>query len=328
MPRSFATTEAGNLAPPWSPFRLTAAAARTLGLLALLLAGCRPQEATVSLALLGDIVLGRGVAPTQESFAYIQPELLSADLALANLESPLAADIPAEGYGYPGEVGRGYNLCAPAGHAPLLAAWGLDLVSLANNHRLDCGPQGLAETELLLADAGVLTIADGGDAVSVEVDGLELAFLAFDDVSQPVDLAAATQAIQALRAGGAIVIVSIHWGLEYQAGPSARQRLLAEEFSQAGAALIWGHHPHVLQPSEWIDTPAGRALVLYSLGNALFDQGGLEDMRQSALLIVAVGRDGVRSVEAVPFVIDLQSSRLLAPDPQTAAEISDRLRLP
>jgi gamma-polyglutamate biosynthesis protein CapA len=272
----------------------------------------------VTIALVGDVMLGRGVNPTPDSLAYLMPELNGADLALANLESPL------------GRAGDqlvaldGYDLCAPGGRAGLLAGWGFDLLSIANNHNLDCGPQGVAETISALRDAGIAAIGPGMEAVLREVNGIPLAFLAFDDISGALDEAAAVQAIRSRRQTGALVIVSVHWGMEYQQGASDRQKLLAGQFIRAGAALVWGHHSHVLQPVEWI---GASTLVLYSLGNALFDQGGLPDTRQSALVLVEVNAKGIKSVRAVPFVIDVADSRVAAPDTGTAAKILEGLKI-
>ncbi|MFH1907642.1 MAG: CapA family protein, partial [Chloroflexota bacterium] len=223
-----------------------------------------------------------------------------------------------------------------------LAKSGLDLFSLANNHALDCGPQGLAETESTLVTFGLTPLGPQSVPVYRRINGIQLAFLAFDDVSAPLDVETATQVIQKAYDNGALVIVSIHWGMEYQGGASERQKRLAAQFAQAGAALIWGHHPHVIQPAEWIQPPAGldpsgfalrtgpaggSTLVLYSLGNALFDQGGLADTRRSALVLVELDENGVRSARAVPFVIDIQHSRLEAANDQVAQVILERLGL-
>jgi poly-gamma-glutamate capsule biosynthesis protein CapA/YwtB (metallophosphatase superfamily) len=90
---------------------------------------------------------------------------------------------------------------------------------------------------------------------------------------------------------------------------------------------VWGHHTHVLQAGEWVETSQGKTLVLYSLGNALFDQGGLADTRQSALALVEVNPDGVQSIRIVPFVIDVPNSRLEAPNAETAKKILDRIKI-
>jgi poly-gamma-glutamate capsule biosynthesis protein CapA/YwtB (metallophosphatase superfamily) len=289
----------------------------------LLLVSCQPAPSTVSLALLGDLMVGRAVHPTAASLAYLAPRLKAADLSLANLESPLA---PGGAAGVPAEAG--YNLCADSARVALFPAWGLDMLSLANNHRFDCGPDGTRATVQALTGLGLTPVGPGPAAVYREINGLKLAFLAFDDILAPLDNVAAVQAIQSARSSGAVVVVSVHWGMEYQSGPSERQKALATQFAEAGAALVVGTHPHVLQPAAWIATPQGKTLVLYSLGNAMFDQAGLLDTRQSALVLVTLEARGVQSTQVVPFEIDPADSRLLPPDPQVAARIRASLALP
>jgi poly-gamma-glutamate synthesis protein (capsule biosynthesis protein) len=297
-----------------------------LVLLAVCLAACQPKSRNVTLALLGDMMIGRGVDPNIDTLAYLVPELSSADLALANLESPLGYFSPA--------AESTYNLCAPSDRVELIVTWGLDLLSIANNHSDDCSPQGSAETIFALEQAGITPLGPGMDPVYRQVDGLQLTFLAFDDISIPLDETSAVQAIRSARLNNSLVIVSIHWGAEYQAGATGRQKSLADTLAEAGAVLIWGHHPHVLQPAEWIQNPMDpgsrqkTTLVLYSLGNALFDQGGLADTRQSALVLVSLDATGVTGIRTVPFEIDVSNSRVMQPDAETAENIRERLHLP
>jgi poly-gamma-glutamate synthesis protein (capsule biosynthesis protein) len=286
------------------------------------LSACRSRPAVINLALLGDINLGRGVSPAPDSLAFLAPELKAADIAFANLESPLG-----RGNGSVAPYG-GYDLCAPAERANLLAAWGFDLLSIANNHRFDCSPDGPSETAAILRATDIYPVASGLDSVYWNIPGLKLAFLAYDDVASPLDEKAAVQEIWQAHAYGALVVVSVHWGAEYQAAPTERQKTLANRFAQAGAVLIVGSHPHVLQTAEWIPTGEGKTLVLYSLGNALFDQPGLPDTRRSALVVVRLDAGGVRSVRAVPFVIDTAGSRVVAPDAAAAALIHNDLHIP
>ncbi len=200
----------------------------------------------------------------------------------------------------------------------------MDVFSIANNHRFDCGLQGPLETSNWLSGAGILPIGISPAPVLRKINGLDLALFAFDDVSAALDVEAAAQSIREAREQGAMVIVSIHWGAEYQAGASPRQEEIAGQFATAGASLVWGHHPHVLQPVAWIDS----TLVFYSLGNALFDQGGLEDTRRSALLLVSLDEDGVGAVQSIPFEIDMIHSRLVKPDENATRQINSRLELP
>jgi poly-gamma-glutamate synthesis protein (capsule biosynthesis protein) len=289
----------------------------------ILLVSCLPARRTVTLALLGDLMVGRAVNPTPASLSYLSPGLNAADLTLANLESPLA-----QGGGMTVPSNDGYNLCADSARADLFSAWDLDMLSLANNHRFDCGPDGVAATVKSLNARGIIPVGPGSQPVYRQINGLKLAFLAFDDILAPFATPAAMMAIRSARASGAVVVVYVHWGMEYQSGATDRQKALARQFADAGAALVVGTHPHVLQPAGWISTSHGKTLVLYSLGNALFDQAGLPDTRQSALVLVAIDSHGVRSVQVTPFEIDPTDSRILLPDPQVAAQIRLELALP
>jgi len=285
----------------------------------------------VTLALLGDISLARGVQPNMDAFSTLAAQLSSADLALANLESPLDPQWTSKEQ-YSSTLS--YNLCAPAERAELLKAWGLDLLSLANNHAFDCRPDGLTQTVAALESQNLIGIGssriDGAMSSPYyrNVNGLSLAFLAFDDVTQPIDIEAAAAEVQTAKNQGALVVVSVHWGAEYQAGASPRQKELAQELAQAGATLIWGHHPHVLQPSEWLQTDNGSTLVFYSLGNALFDQYGLADTSRSALILVTLDAQGVNEVQVVPYEINVINSRVVPADLSTEQKILQRLNLP
>src|SRR5512140_1528720 len=172
-------------------------------------AGGTSPVPSVTLALLGDVMLGRDLHPSHETFTYLQPSLASADLALANLESPLTDE--------PVETGSAYALCAPPANVKVLAQAGFDYLSLANNHRLDCGEKGIRETQSTLTVAGLGFIGPEPEPVYCAVNGIRLGFLAFD-ATAAFDVEAAAQAVRSARETGALVIVSIHWGAEYQSG--------------------------------------------------------------------------------------------------------------
>lgn len=298
---------------------------RLLAPLLALALGVQPAPGAVTLALLGDVMLGRGMAEAacngENPLGYLKARLKAADLALANLESPLS-DAPLR-------PGAPYDLRARPGRAAALATAGLDLLSLANNHALDAGEAGLIETRESLRAGGLLPLGPGAQPLFLTRRGLRLALLAFEDVTRPLDLEAATQAVREARQGGAIVIVSLHWGGEYRTAPQARQVALAGALAEAGAALVWGHHPHALQPVAWLKA-AGQpnpTLVAYSLGNALFDQPAPPDSRRGALLAVLVDAQGARSAAALPFEIDPRQGCVVAAGPAAAQAIFDRLRL-
>ena len=262
---------------------------------------------TLTLALVGDVMLGRGVAQAldgdwEAAFAEVRPWLDGAELTFANLESPLTT-AP--------QVSDGYDLRAPPEAAAALRAAGFDVVSLANNHALDAGEAGLAETVATLNVTGIAGL------VNWETDNVVhwsppysfthyssthlpiYYFLACDDSAVPLDLEAVAEAVTAAAEQADLVIVSIHWGGEYQAAPSPRQRAVARTLAGAGAGLIVGHGPHVLQRVEWV----GETLVAYSLGNFLFDQPYPADCRQGVILRLTLQGDYIAAVEVIPTVV-------------------------
>jgi poly-gamma-glutamate capsule biosynthesis protein CapA/YwtB (metallophosphatase superfamily) len=208
----------------------------------------------------------------------VLPDWGGADLVLGNLESPLATAPRAS----PSKV----TLRAAPGSAEALRAARFDALTLANNHVMDFGPDGLAETIAALDAAGIAHAGAGPDEAAaaaplvLERNGQSIGLLAFCDVEQSSPLYAATgrpgaaalrtdlaeRAIRALRPRVDWVILQLHWGTEMARLPSPSQRNLARRLVEAGADLILGHHPHVAQPWELV----GGCPVFYSLGNLLF----------------------------------------------------------
>jgi poly-gamma-glutamate synthesis protein (capsule biosynthesis protein) len=108
---------------------------------------------------------------------------------------------------------------------------------------------------------------------------------------RPLDLEPARGAVREARRQADLVVVSVHWGNEYQHLPTKRQRDIARALVDAGCDVILGHHPHVLQPVELMEADGRRALVAYSLGNFISNQ---DRMYRADLFPVAGGdnRDG------------------------------------
>jgi len=291
-------------------------------------------QPTFTLALVGDVMLGRGVAQALDgewgaAFAEVQPWLVGADLAFANLESPLTT-AP--------QVKDGYDLRAPPEAVAALQAAGFDVVSVINNHTFDAGRAGAWETLNTLRAADIAPVVDWetGRLVGWEigrlVDGGQFPMyqsisiptyqvLAFDDSAGPMDVEVAVRAVAAAAERADVLIVSVHWGGEYQAAPSPRQRTIAAKLAAAGADLIVGHGPHVLQRATWVKgTP-----VAYSLGNFLFDQPYPADCRWGAILRVTLRGDRIVAVEALPTTVE--RGRVRPADPKTGAAILARLNL-
>jgi poly-gamma-glutamate capsule biosynthesis protein CapA/YwtB (metallophosphatase superfamily) len=286
-----------------------------------------PQKTPgVSLAFLGDVMLGRGVAaahPTGDwaaAFSSLEPELSDTDLVLANLESPLTDNPSMVPVG-------GYDLRASPDSVQALVAANMDVLSLANNHRLDGGQAGLDETLEVLNANDMQALLTGERAWTTSIQGIKLSFLAYDCTSSTFDVEKAKQDIALARSTGAFVVVSLHWGGEYRGAPEPGQIALAQALVDAGAGLIWGHHPHVLQPLAWMDSSAQphRALIAYSLGNALFDQPAPPDASRGAVLLVTLDQQGIRSVRAVPFDIDTRLGEIRPASSRSIEAICRRL---
>jgi poly-gamma-glutamate capsule biosynthesis protein CapA/YwtB (metallophosphatase superfamily) len=303
-----------------------AQAGLVLGIFLLVVVSLPPAGHSLQLAFTGDVMLGRGVAQAHSdgdwgrALGAVEPHTTDVDLAFANLESPItSASLTRDTY----------DLRAPPQAGLALAAAGLHVVSLANNHISDSGPRGIEDTLHALDSAGITPIGHDDEPWKTQVKGIRMTWYAFDDTLQPLDSDKIQQAFASVRDRSDLLIVSIHWGGEGQAAPNTRQRQLAQSLAAAGADIIIGHHPHLLQPTEWI-WGAGRGrptFVAYSLGNALFDQGAPPGARYGALLLLDADRLGVKDACLIPFQIDPQTWNTTTASPQATEAITHALRL-
>ena len=263
----------------------------------LVLAGCNSRTGEYSLLFGGDIILGRageplfsgdrsGLSPWGDVLTVQQSDPES--IFVANLESPFGILSTTDE-----KADLEMNICAPVESVKVLEQAGLDFVTFANNHAQDCLRSGTDLTIETLALAGIANQGSMGDSIYQTKAGKQISFIALDDITGEYDLEAVKEKIKAASAGDRLVVVSIHWGMEYQAGPDEAQEKLAEELVDAGADIIWGHHPHVLQRMEWLHSTVDghEALVMYSLGNLVSDQWMLPDAQRTALVRVDFRKD-------------------------------------
>ncbi|MHB1846224.1 MAG: CapA family protein [Deltaproteobacteria bacterium] len=220
-----------------------------------------------------------------ELFAQVAPLLHGADLAFGNMEFPVA---PHASHGT-----RAFVFNAPPIVLQAIRAAGFGLVSFANNHAYDQGPAGVTETLDELARAGLPEIGAGHDLAEAErpwittLKGIRVAFLGCtarfnEDLNRPAPSAphvnpangdAIVAAVASARRQADFVVVSVHWGTEYAPAPSSEQTELAHRLIDAGAGLVLGSHPHVLEPLELYPGADGHlGLVAYSLGNFISNQ--------------------------------------------------------
>ncbi len=239
-----------------------------------------PPPRAFDLTAVGDIMLDRGVERVikQSGCARVIEEVASdlakADITFANLESPLST----VGYHDPPNCAFRAN----PEYVKVLTLAGIDLVSLANNHCTDPGREGYLQTFKHLDEAGIKYVGGARNRAQASwlrvltANGLRVGFLAFTDLDFPVgcpsrvpqDLSKHRKLIAVAKNKCDLLVVSYHWGQEYWEHPCDRQKQTAHAAVEAGAALILGHHPHVL---EGIEIYQGRP-ILYSMGNFIFDQ--------------------------------------------------------
>jgi len=284
-----------------------------------------PADGEAVLVFLGDVAPGRSMEAQLARYGPAYPWtglgalLQGADLAVANLECVLTTQ------GSP--LNKQYLIRAHPRWGQTLVAGGLDLLTLANNHALDYGPEGLAETLDILEALGLAAVGAGRAAQEAHrpalytLNGVRVAILGYAaarwngsaDVPATDRIAWALPAVVqadvlAARDQADVVIVLLHAGTECAPEPSPDQIAIAHAALDAGADLVVGHHPHVIQTIERY----GSGLIVYSLGDALFDIPRPAAMRGD-LLRVRVTRDGLSRAELVSFWIkDAIQPRLLA----------------
>ena len=254
-------------------------------------------------------------------FAQVAPRISAADLAIGNFETVTAG--AERGYtGYP-------TFNAPDEYAEAAVGAGFDVLTTANNHTLDRGPSGLERTREVLEGLGVLTTGTARTAEEAEeilvadVRGVKIAVLAYtygmNGFTAPADkpwmvnvidrVAMAARVKEARSLGVDLVIVSIHNGVEYQRQPSASQTAVEHAMIDAGADVVLGSHPHVIQPMETVsatreDGSSRTAFIIHSLGNFVSNQR--ERFRDTGLmLLLGFEKDlksGVTSLVGVEYV--------------------------
>ena len=240
------------------------------------------ERPAVRLAAVGDLLLatdpGRPAARDPHTiFDCLRPVLGKADVAFANLECAL----PGDG----GTVLTEPRVVATPDLIRMVGAAGFNVVSLANNHMFDCLAEGFYNLRRLLDGLGITHVGAGDNLAEVsapailEVRGVRLAFLGAADERSGVsrfagpqeggvarlDVAAMADQIRRLRREVDHVILSLHWGEERLLIPSPAQVEQAHALAEAGASLVLGHHPHVIQGLE----NHGGSPIIYSLGNCV-----------------------------------------------------------
>lgn len=213
----------------------------------------------------------------------ILPLLSGSDIAFLNQESQICGESSGiKVSGWP-------NFCSPPEVYDTLSALGFNVFGMANNHMLDKGADGYIAASDYARGRGLFTVGDcmsesEFDEIRIfECGGVKIAFLAYTDVmnngknTNGYDCVVPYLTKDALRRqipkavdAADIVIVSVHWGKEHDNSVTSSQRDYAQLMTQLGANIIIGHHPHVIQPIEYITSDNGnKSLCMFSLGDFL-----------------------------------------------------------
>lgn len=249
----------------------------------------------------------------------IAPQLSAADVTVLNLEAAIT------GRGTPEP--KQFHFRVPESMLAAFPAAGVDVLTMANNHGVDYGRDGLEDTLAAVSRSPVPIVGIGADADAafapavVDVRGTKVAVIGADQhpdrttrawtatddhpgVASALDPERLLAAVAAARASVDVVVVYLHWGTDYEACPNERQETLTRELALAGADVVVGAHAHELQGAGWfpVDRAAagvqgpGSIYVSYGLGNFVWWRSNSEVAITTGVLTVTL--DGRRAVNS------------------------------
>lgn len=295
----------------------------------------------VTLTVVGDVMLTRGVPDAERALAPMARRLGRADLTVGTLESTLSDDgVPQQG---------GDSFAADPEVVPLLARAGFDAVSVANNHVGDFEVPAMLETVRLLREGDVLPFGAGGDrhaagrAVVLERDGVRFGFLGFNAIGEtpratpdrpgalsvrmpprtgPLvgsDLEHVEGLVRRLAREVDVVVVLPHWGTQYTHVAEPIQHRVARRLARAGADLVVGGHPHWVQGLDKV----GETVVAHSLGNFVFDMDFMVETQQGVVLETVWWGEELKSIDLVPYRMDADFAPRVVRGDEAAEILSD-----
>jgi poly-gamma-glutamate capsule biosynthesis protein CapA/YwtB (metallophosphatase superfamily) len=262
-------------------------------------------QKTTRVLVTGDVLLAREVnvrmkAQQNVNWPWEQTVevLRGADITVINLETPLLT---------PCQMDRSRMIfCGLPENVQGMKWAGVDVASLANNHMLNHGVEGVEQTKQILDDAGILITGTSHEPTIVERNGIKFGFLGYTDIGvtagqiNEADLHQLSQDIIQAKQQADVVIPFFHWGEEYQSLPTARQQELAHTAIEAGADMVVGNHPHWYQSVEVYN---GK-VIAYSHGNFIFDQMWSMETRLGVVGLYTFYEDQLVDVEYLPVQIE------------------------
>ncbi|MCE0535138.1 CapA family protein [Kineosporia rhizophila] len=295
----------------------------------------KPKSGRVRLSFGGDVhFAGSSASALGGDIGSASKPLKKADLAIVNLETAITdGGVPAP---------KEYTFRAPAKALKALKKSGVDVVTVANNHGMDYGQEGLADTLAAGEKAKLPMIGIGRDEdeafapYQTTINGVRISVIGATDVldnfaittwtatdSQP-GLASAkvpgrlAEAVRSAADESDVVVVVLHWGVEMESCPTPRQQELAAELTEAGAQVVVGSHAHVLEPH----VEQGRTAIHYGLGNFVFYATRAESVK-SGVYDVVVDKGGVVKTKWHPAQIRGGRPELLSGSAAEAANAEE-----
>lgn len=268
----------------------------------------------VHIAIAGDVLFSTSPLSKYDSgngiTSILSQDLLdtmnTSDITMVNLEFPFSTrGVQMEN--------KQYTFRADPARASILTEMGVDIVSLANNHTLDFGTEALLDTITTLNENNILSVGAGEDLElakrpsSITIKGRKIAFLGASRVIPETDWNATKyspgvfttydptlliEEIKTAKQSNDLVVVYVHWGIEKEEYPEEYQRTMAKQYIDAGADLVIGSHPHVLQGIEYYN----KKPIVYSLGNFIFGH----TIERTALLEVTINEQNECNIRLIP----------------------------
>ena len=270
------------------------------------------EEERVAVKILfgGDMMFDRYIRTVADAkgFDYVvedlKPTLESVDFVVANLEGPITDN---ESVSQQSEFESRENLIFtfPKDTANELKKYNISVVNIGNNHVLNFGQAGLEQTRDSLQKAGIKYFGDPKDeayrSYIKEYNNIKIGLVCYNQFSNE-GLQKALGDIEVVKEESDVVVVYAHWGKEYESHSSEFQQACAHDFIDAGADLIIGSHPHVVQETEEY---RGKS-IYYSLGNFVFDQY-FEDATKKGMLVEAT-IDKNKDISLKEIAIEMNNS--------------------
>ncbi len=256
------------------------------------------KDKKIKIAFFGDVMIDRNVKNKidKNSFNYLfakvassskWQDVLESDAIVANLEGAVTD----KGAHYKPDMS--YDFAFAPERIEELRDYGFDTFNIANNHLADQGESGIIETSKNLDELGIFYFGCHDRQVgecsikTKEINGRKIGWAGFSMVYGKLDEELAIDKIKHLASSTDLVIVNMHWGVEYEHHFNKAQQTLAHKLIDAGADIIIGHHPHVVQGMEIYK----KRPIFYSLGNFIFDQYFSLDTQQGLGVLLEINDD-------------------------------------